>query len=147
MAGQASQFIAPRSADDAGVRAKEAAGHRKPGCRTDLPNDLQKGEDAYRVLPLQSQKVPKITEFSELFFYIYSSKVGRYFVRNPLIQTLTHITIVFLFYLNANENNEICTFFFTMSELREFTLFVVDHVLDLSPGDICKTCPHKPNEF
>ena len=32
---------------------------------------------------------------SELFFYILTSKVGRYFAKNPLTQTLTHITIVF----------------------------------------------------
>ena len=31
VAEQASRFIAQRSADDAGVRAKEAAGHRKRG--------------------------------------------------------------------------------------------------------------------
>ena len=43
----------------------------------------------------------------------------------------------------TNKNGEICTFVFTMSELREFTHFVIDHVLDRLPSNICKSCPHK----
>ena len=32
---------------------------------------------------------------SELFFYVIHLKVGRYFARNPLTHTVTHITKVF----------------------------------------------------
>ena len=46
----------------------------------------------------------------------------------------------------ANENGEICTFYFSMSELREFTYFVVDHALRLLDDSICEGCECKLNK-
>lgn len=47
---------------------------------------------------------------------------------------------------NATENGEICTFCFSMSELREFTYFVIDHALSLLADDICEDCKYKTNQ-
>ena len=43
----------------------------------------------------------------------------------------------------VNDNGEICTFIFSMHQLREFTNFVINHVLGRLPNDICKKCKHK----
>ena len=42
----------------------------------------------------------------------------------------------------ANENGEICTFDFSTSELREFTIFVIQSVLEILTDDICQSCKY-----
>lgn len=48
---------------------------------------------------------------------------------------------------NANADGEICTFVFSMPELRSFTYYVIDQALSIASKSICSDCEYRTDNL